>query len=157
MYRTITITRHQEDKQSQATSYAMHNKTWNKRRTPQWEQQQQNRHLRTDSSLSHWRALNAFYWYQIFALDYHLHCSVLRQPSSQCFEQHYTIPKQPSSQCHEQRIMCFTQVQSSKCHKHVHYRVSRQPSSGCHKQHELSCALHSFKAINMIISELLFA
>ena len=30
--------------------------------------QQQNHRLRTDSSLSH-RGLNAFYWYQIFALD----------------------------------------------------------------------------------------
>ena len=36
-------------------------------------QQQQNHHLRTDSSLSHrgggGGGLNAFYWYQIFALD----------------------------------------------------------------------------------------
>ena len=35
-------------------------------------QQQQNHRLRTDSSLSHWGGgggLNAFYWYQIFALD----------------------------------------------------------------------------------------
>ena len=31
-------------------------------------QQQQNHRLRMDSSLSHW-GLNAFYWYQIFALD----------------------------------------------------------------------------------------
>ena len=34
-------------------------------------QQQQNHLLRTDSSLSHWGGgLNAFYWRQIFALDY---------------------------------------------------------------------------------------
>ena len=32
-------------------------------------QQQQNHRLRTDSSLSHRGGLNAFYWYQIFALD----------------------------------------------------------------------------------------
>ena len=33
-------------------------------------QQQQNHRLRTDSSLSHGGGgLNAFYWYQIFALD----------------------------------------------------------------------------------------
>ena len=34
-------------------------------------QQQQNHNLRTDSSLSHWGVggLNAFYWYQIFAID----------------------------------------------------------------------------------------
>ena len=35
-------------------------------------QQQQNHHLRKDSSLSHRRGgggLNAYYWYQIFALD----------------------------------------------------------------------------------------
>ena len=35
-------------------------------------QQQQNHRLRTDSSLSHWGGgggVNAFYWYQIFALD----------------------------------------------------------------------------------------
>ena len=34
-------------------------------------QQQLNHRLRTDSSLSHRgeRALNAFYWYQMFALD----------------------------------------------------------------------------------------
>ena len=45
-------------------------------RIPQWEkqsttnQQQQNHRLRTDNSQSHWRGgLNAFYWYQIFALD----------------------------------------------------------------------------------------
>ena len=53
----------------------MHNKTkTNTDPLNQWEahqtadQQQQNHHLRTDSSLSH-RGLNAFYWYQIFALD----------------------------------------------------------------------------------------
>ena len=35
------------------------------------KQQQQSYHLRTDSSLSHrgGGGLNAFYWYQIFALD----------------------------------------------------------------------------------------
>ena len=32
-------------------------------------QQQQIHRLRTDSSLSHRGGLNAFYWYQIFALD----------------------------------------------------------------------------------------
>ena len=36
-------------------------------------QQQQNHHLRTDSNISHrgggGGGLNAFYWYQIFALD----------------------------------------------------------------------------------------
>ena len=32
-------------------------------------QQQQNYRLRMDSSLSHQGGLNAFYWYQIFALD----------------------------------------------------------------------------------------
>ena len=32
-------------------------------------QQQQNHRLRTDSSLSHRGCLNAFYWYQFFALD----------------------------------------------------------------------------------------
>ena len=54
----------------------MHNKTWNKDRTPQLEQQsttnqqQNNRRPRADSILSHWEGgLNAFYWYQIFALD----------------------------------------------------------------------------------------
>ena len=55
----------------------MYTKTWNKHRTPQWEQQstmnqqQQNRCLRTDSSLSHWGGggLYALYWYQIFTLD----------------------------------------------------------------------------------------
>ena len=31
--------------------------------------QQQNHRLRMDSSESHWGSLNAFYWYQIFALD----------------------------------------------------------------------------------------
>ena len=41
------------------------------------DQQQQNHHLRMDSSQRHWGggggggggSLNAFYWYQIFALD----------------------------------------------------------------------------------------
>ena len=32
-------------------------------------QQQQNHRHKTDSSQSHWGSLNAFYWYQIFALD----------------------------------------------------------------------------------------
>ena len=32
-------------------------------------QQQQNHRLRANSSISHWGGLNAFYWYQIFALD----------------------------------------------------------------------------------------
>ena len=32
-------------------------------------QQQQNHRLSMDSSLSHRGVLNAFYWYQIFALD----------------------------------------------------------------------------------------
>ena len=31
-------------------------------------QQQQNNRLNTDSNTGHW-GLNAFYWYQIFALD----------------------------------------------------------------------------------------
>ena len=31
---------------------------------------QKNHCLRTDSSLSHWRGLNAFYWYQIVAHYY---------------------------------------------------------------------------------------
>ena len=42
-----------------------HNGSNNKQKT----YQQQNHRLRTDSSLSHQGGLNAFYWYQIFALD----------------------------------------------------------------------------------------
>ena len=67
-HRTITITRHQEDKQSKAAHQddwigkrhkAMYNKTRNKQRFLLWEQQsktyqqQQNHRLRRDSSLSH--------------------------------------------------------------------------------------------------------
>ena len=59
----------------------MHNKTktntdpHNQREVHQTmdQQQQQNHRLRTESSLSHqglgWGGLNAFYWYQSFALD----------------------------------------------------------------------------------------
>ena len=32
-------------------------------------QQQQNPLIRTDSGLSHWGSLNAFYWRQMFTLD----------------------------------------------------------------------------------------
>ena len=83
------ITRHQDDEQSKATyslfpitmiatlhkgHNAIHNKTWNKHRTPKWAQQQQSRRLSTDSNFSHsgeggGGGLNAFYCYQIFALD----------------------------------------------------------------------------------------
>ena len=37
--------------------------------TSKMDQQQQNQSLRTDSTQSHWGGLNAFYWFQIFALD----------------------------------------------------------------------------------------
>ena len=58
----------------------MHNKQWQTQNPHnQWEahqttdQQQQNQRLRRASRLSHWGrgggGLNAFYWYQIFALD----------------------------------------------------------------------------------------
>ena len=85
-HRTITITRHQDDKQSKATSSPFPIKmiakleqtqsnaqqhmeqTQNPTNGSSNNQQQQNRHHRMDSSLSHC-ALNAFYWYQIFALD----------------------------------------------------------------------------------------
>ena len=84
-----TITRHQKDKLSKAASSlfpikmivilqrAQSNVQQNieQLQTPTMgvtikkSQQQQTHRLRMDSSLSHWGSLNAFYWYQIFALD----------------------------------------------------------------------------------------
>ena len=85
----LNITRQQEDKLSKVTSSLFPIKmiviqewtkiTYNKNRTityshngsnnKQKSHQQQNHRLRMDSNLSHWVGLNAFYWYQIFALD----------------------------------------------------------------------------------------
>ena len=57
----------------------LNNKTKTKHKTPihtQWEQQytmnqqQQGQRCITDISLSHYGSLNAFYWYQIFVLDF---------------------------------------------------------------------------------------
>ena len=84
-----TITRHQEDKQSKATSSLfpiemiaelewtqsnaqpnigqLKNPTMGE--TKITNHKQQNHRLRTDSSQTHWGGLHAFYWYQIFILD----------------------------------------------------------------------------------------
>ena len=66
---------HQDDCETSMGHEVTHNETYNNYRIPQWEsqstmnQQQQNHPLRMDSNLSHWGGLNAFYWYQISALD----------------------------------------------------------------------------------------
>ena len=65
---------HQDDFKNSIGHKVMYYKIQNKYRIPEWEQQltanklQQNHLLRMDSSLSHWGGLNAFYWYQTFAL-----------------------------------------------------------------------------------------